>query len=73
MQMESPMRTGSGKHRNSASHKYAASKRASPIPKPPPLLESITNRRRLEEYTRGEIFERNLASATLGFAMIPCP
>ena len=72
MQMESPMRTGSGKHRNSASRKHAASNRASPIPKPPPLLESITNRRRLEEYTRGEIFERNLASATLDFAMIPC-
>ncbi len=71
LQMVSPMRTGSGKQRNSASRKRVSSQRASQIPNPPPLLESITNRRRLEEYTRGEIFERNLASATLDFAMIP--
>jgi hypothetical protein len=71
IQLKSPMRTGQGKHRNSASRKVVSSQSASPIPKPPPLLASITNRRRLEEYTRGEIFERTLGSATLNFAMIP--
>jgi hypothetical protein len=74
----SPSRKSSTSQMSSTSRKksiprsVSPSKKASPIPKPPPLLTSITNRRRLEEYTRGEIFERNLASATLGFAMIPC-
>ncbi len=78
-QKSSPMKTNSSMNsesrnqRNSTSRKHNASKRAAPRPKTPPLLESITNRRRLEEYTRGEIFERNLASATLDFAMIPRP
>ena len=73
MQSGSPMHTGSRNQRISSSRHHVASKRASPVPKPPPLLESITNRRRLEEYTLGQTFERTLASATLDFAMIPRP
>ncbi len=72
-QSDSPSQKSSPSRKRSAQGTQSAPKRASPIPKPPPLLASITNRRRLEEYTRGEIFERNLASATLNFAMIPCP
>jgi hypothetical protein len=79
----SPSQTGSPSRKSSTSQKSSTSKknsatrslshtqRASPIPKPPPLLASITNRRRLEEYTRGEIFERNVFSSTLDIAMIP--
>ena len=72
-----PSKTGSPSQKRfrnqriSSSRRHDASKRASPIPKPPPLLDSITRRRRLEEYTRGEIFERNVFSSTLNFAMIP--
>ena len=71
LQMESPMRTRSGKHRNSATRKHVSSQHDAPIPKTPPLLASITNRRRLEEYTLGEIFEPRSISSTLNFAMIP--
>ena len=69
----SPMRTEARNQSNSTSRNHVASKRASPIPNPPPLLASITNRRRLEEYTLGQIFEPKLGSATLDFAMIPKP
>jgi hypothetical protein len=73
IQPNSSMHSESRNQRNSTSRKHNASKRAAPRPKTPPLLESITIRRRLEEYTRGEIFERTLGSASLDFAMIPCP
>ena len=73
IQPNSSMHSESRNQRNSTSRKHKASKRAAPRPKTPPLLESITIRRRLEEYTRGEIFERTLGSASLDFAMIPCP
>jgi hypothetical protein len=72
-QKSSSMRTVSGKRRNSEIRKHVSPQRASPIPNPPPLLASITNRRRLEEYTLGQIFEPKLGSATLDFAMIPKP
>jgi hypothetical protein len=67
----SPSQIGSRARKKGIHGKHPASQRASPIPKPPPLLESIANRRRLEEYNLGQTFERKLGSATLDFAMIP--
>jgi hypothetical protein len=75
MQTDSPKQTGSHSKnqqvRDAGSPGGSPSRKRSPIPEPPPPLASITNRRRLEEYSRGEIFERTLGSATLDFAMIP--
>ena len=73
MQSSLPMQSGSRNQRISSSRQHVATNHASKIAKPPPLLDLISRRRHLEEYTLGEIFEPKLASATLDFAMIPKP
>ena len=65
----SPSQKSSPPQKNSTRRNGSRSRRASPAPKIPPLLEAISRRHRLEEYILGQNFERRHPTATLDISI----